>query len=58
MWLFFGQRCLYSGKRCCILAKLLYSRKIVVFGAKVVIVLQSGYIREKVVVFGQKWLYS
>ena len=38
------QTWLYSGKSCCILAK------VVVFG-------QSGFIPEKVVKFGQKWLY-
>ena len=40
----------YSSKRCSILAKWLYSGKVVVFGL-------GGCIRAKVVVFGQKWLY-
>ena len=40
----------YSRKRGNILAKWLYSGKVVVYG-------QSGCIRAKVDVFGQKWLY-
>ena len=28
----FGQKCLYLGKRGCIMARLLYSGKVVVFG--------------------------
>ena len=51
---------LHSGKRCCILAKWLYSAKMVVFGQnscirdKVVVFGQIFCIRAKVVVFGQK----
>ena len=41
----------YSSKMGSIRAKCLYSGKVVVIG-------QSGCIRAKVVVFGQKWLYS
>ena len=41
----------YSDKSGCVLAKWLYSCKVVVF-------VQSGCIRVKMVVFGQKWLYS
>ena len=41
----FGQNWLYSGKSCCMWAKLLYSGK-------------SGFNRAKVLVFGETWLYS
>ena len=60
----FGQELLYSGKRCCIRAKRLYSDKVIVFGEIVVIHQKwlysgkKGCIRAKVVVFVQKWLYS
>ena len=40
----FGQGCRFR-------AKWLFSAEVVVFG-------QNGFIRVKVVVFGQKWLYS
>ena len=56
----FGQKWLYSGKSCCILAKWLYLGKVVVFeqkwlysGKKWLYSVKSGYIRTKVVVFGQ-----
>ena len=42
----FGQKWLYSSKRCCNRQILLYLGKVVVFG-------QSDCIRAKVVVFGQ-----
>ena len=86
----FGQKCLYSGKSSCFLAKVVLigqggfiRPKVVVFRqeldfaqsgsmrAKVVVFGQSGCIRvkgccirarwfysDKVVVFGQKWLYA
>ena len=41
----FGQKCLYSGKSSCFLAK-------------VVLICQGGSIRAKLVVFGQKCLTS
>ena len=42
---------MYSGKSGCIRGKRLYSDKVIVF-------LQSGCARAKVIVFVQKWLYS
>ena len=42
---------LYSGKSCCILPKWWISREVDVFGI-------SGCYQAKMVVFGQKWLYS
>ena len=50
-------RLLYSGKSCYIPAKLRYSGKVVAFGLWLYSG-KSGFIRGKIVVFGQKWLYS
>ena len=47
----FGQKCLYSGKSCCIRVSGCNRGKLVVCG-------QSGCIPEKVVVFGQFLLYE
>ena len=47
----FGQKLLYSDKKCCIRAQWLYSGNVVVIG-------QSGCFRAKMVVCGLKWLYS
>ena len=60
----FGQKLLYSGKSGCIGEKLLYSGKLVVFRqsdcirARSLFLGKSGSIWTKVVVLGQKWLYS
>ena len=69
-WLYSGKNCcnrvrrLYSGKSGCIRAEWLYSgkigyipKKVVVFGQKVVKILQSGFILAGFFVFGQNWLY-
>ena len=42
---------MFSGKSACIIANMMFS-------AKVLVLLQSGCIRAKVVVFEKKWLYS
>ena len=47
----FGRKWLYSGKISCIRAKLLYSGRRGCIWIKVVILLQSGFIRAK-------WMYS
>ena len=47
----FGQKCLYSGKSCCIRVSGCNRRKLVVCG-------QSGFVPKKLVVFKQKGLYS
>ena len=44
------QKWLYSEQSDCTRVKWLYSGKVVVFG-------QSGFIRAKVVLLGQTWLY-
>ena len=60
----FGRKWLYSGKVDLFWQNWLYSgkigyipRKVVVFGQKVVVILQSGCILAGFFVFGQKWLY-
>ena len=55
-WLFLGKG-LYSGKSCCFGAKEVLFRQSSSILAEVVDSVESDYIRAKVVVFGQKWLY-
>ena len=55
----FEQKLLYSGKSCCIRAKVVVFgqsgciQESCCIGTKVIVIVQSGSIREKVVVFGQ-----
>ena len=54
----FGKKVVVLEQSGCIVEKLVYSGKVVVFGQKWFKSGKSDCIRAKVVLFGQKWLYS
>ena len=53
----FGQKWLYSGKRCCIRAKVLVFDESACIRTKVVVFGESGCNRAKVIVFGKTGMY-